>query len=271
MLLLACLLCPAQQPETPTFRTGTTLPAASPADPVIEKARQIALSFVETLPKYVARQETKRMYQAGGRSVWRMQDQISAELYYDNGKDHIRDVTLNCKQVDASVVQQSGAWSTGQFGDLLRDLFDRETRAAFRARSSTKVDGRDALVYSFSVRKETSTWQVSVGGMSYAPAYDGKIWLDHETARTLRFEMQVRGLPRDFPLERAESSTEFKLAPIGGRDYLLPAASTALGCTRGRSMRPGRGPVAAGSKFCAQNVIEFHDYKQFDAESNITF
>jgi hypothetical protein len=180
-------------------------------------------------------------------------------------------VTVNGKQADASVVQQSGSWSTGQFGDLLKALFERQTQAAFRARGSAKVDGRDTLVYSFSVQKETSTWQVSVGGTSYVPAYEGRAWLDRETARTLRFEMRARGLPRDFPLERAESSTEYKLVSIGGRDYLLPAASTALGCTRGRPMSPGRGPVAAASKFCAQNVMEFHDYKQFDADSNITF
>jgi hypothetical protein len=85
--------------------------------------------------------------------------------------------------------------------------------------------------------------------------------------------MRARDLPRDFPLDQAESSTEYGFVRIGSGEYLVPTGSVALVCSRtGPAEVSGRMRGAMGpARYCARNVIEFRGYKQFGAESNISF
>jgi hypothetical protein len=223
----------------------------------VEKARETSESFVETLPNYMVKQITTRYISTTTKPNWMPQDNISTDLVYENGKESYRNVLLNGKPAKGKV-QETGSWSTGEFGTILKDVFSRSTAADFRSRGSATVSNRNARVYDFTVEQPNSHWHVFVPGQSYRPAYKGKIWIDRETARVLRVEMQTRNMPREFPLDTVESATDYEFVRLGEGTFLLPVHSETLNCVRGTTQ-------------CSRNVIEFRNYKKFGAESNITF
>ncbi|MEO8026392.1 MAG: hypothetical protein ABI823_07960 [Bryobacteraceae bacterium] len=226
-------------------------------DPFIEQARGMATSFVETLPNYVVKQHTTRYYSTGSKANWIPQDNIQTDVVYENGKEHYRNVMLNGKPSKGKV-EETGAWSTGEFATILQDLFSPATNADFRPRGTETMVHRAARVYGFLVEQPNSHWQVLTEGQSFRPAYRGTVWIDKETARVLRIEMQTRNMPKDFPLDTVESATDYDFVRISSGSFLLPVHSESLSCVR-------------GSNQCSRNVIDFRNYRKFGAESDITF
>lgn len=269
----AILDMPLAEIPAPRAAGQPTAPYVPPpdADPFIERARETALSFLNTLPNYVVRENTTRE-QMGPGGQWKIKDRISAEIVYENGRESTRDITLNGEPATPRKIEETGTWSTGQFAGTLKALFDPASKARFRARGAGKVGGHAARVYSYVIERVNSGWVLSSQGRSYVTAYHGTVWLDAETARTLRFEMKSNDVPGDFPLARAESSTEFGMVHIGSGGYLLPENSVAMACNRVKTAPAGprRMPIAVGES-CARNVIQFSQYKQFGVESNISF
>src|SRR5438445_7759880 len=101
-------------------------------DPIIETARQAAESFAQELPNYFCRQVTTRYLSASRAMSWRRQDEISAEVVYENGKESYRNVILGGKPAKNGMQELSGAWSTGEFGSQLWELFVPSTATTFR-------------------------------------------------------------------------------------------------------------------------------------------
>ena len=76
--------------------------------------------------------------------------------------------------------------------------------------------------------------------------------------RVLRFEQRTLGMPLDFPLSKAESVLEYAFVKIDQKTYLLPAKGVNVGCF-------------SGSGTCKRNVIEFRNYRKFEADSKVRF
>jgi hypothetical protein len=108
------------------------------------------------------------------------------------------------------------------------------------------------------VEQPNSHWHVETGNQSYLPGYSGTVWIDKETSRVLRIEMQAEAMPRTFPLDQVESAVDYDFVMIGDAKFLLPTHSEALSCSR-------------GTRECSRNVIDFRNYRKFTAESSITF
>ena len=245
--------------------TGPTLqrdaPKADPeseVDSFIEKAREVAYTFVDTLPNYTVKQLTTRYVSGQRKNDWQPVDNISIDLVYENGKEQYRNVLLNGKPSKGKA-EETGAWSTGEFATVLKDVFSTSTNADFKQlRSSDKISNRDARVYNFYVKQPNSHWHIVAPGESYKPAYRGTIWIDKETHRTMRLEMQSRNVPDAFPIDKVESATDYEFVRLGSGTFLLPVHSESLSCMRGTNQ-------------CSRNVIEFRNYKKYGSESNITF
>jgi len=112
--------------------------------------------------------------------------------------------------------------------------------------------------YNFDVARVNSRWMVEVAGDTVQPAYSGSVWIDAQTARVLRIEMQARDLPPRFPANLVESNTDYEDVQIGSEKYLLPSHCDTLTCDR-------------GSNSCARNVIYFVDYHKYSSDSTILF
>ena len=241
-----------------TFSPPGPLPAATGEAAIIDKARQAVADFTKTLPNFVCREVISRFESVTSPPVWQPVDVITAALVYDNGKESYRGITINGKSINKGMEQLQGAWSTGEFGSVLMQLFAPVTAADFRFLNDSPLGGKHAKEFSFAVARENSQWRVEAAGQVTQPGYGGSVWIDPQTARVLRVEMQAHDLSLRFPAGRVESSTDYEYVQIGSEKYLLPSHCETLTCEQGSSR-------------CARNVIYFVDYHKYTSESSIQF
>jgi len=250
----------APRAEARPVRQAPAAAAQGHVDPVIESARESAFNFTETLPNYQVKQFTTR-YETGAaqgdRTQWRANDVVTADVLYEDGKESYKNLQINGKPAKDKI-EKSGSWSTGEFATVLRDILSPSSDADFFNKRSATVSNRPAWRYDYTVEQPNSHWQVVASAETYFPAYKGSIWIDKENSRVLRIEMSSHDIPKDFPLDKVESATEYEYVLISDKKFLLPTHSEALSCVR-------------GSGICTKNVIEFRNYRKFGAESDIKF
>jgi hypothetical protein len=222
---------------------------------LIDRAREAAFLFSKKLPNFICQEYMSRFSQQGrGQKV--PQDIISAEIIYEDGAESYRNLKINNRPTDKRLQDIDGAWSTGEFASALLDLFHPASKAQFSSGRSSTASGISAQVYDFEVRSENSNWRMQAGGQTAIAAYTGSIWVDPNTARVLRIEMQARNLPSDFPIDAVESAIDYSYVLIEGKSFLLPVHAESLGCQR-------------GSNLCSHNVIDFRNYHQFKSDVKI--
>jgi hypothetical protein len=246
----------------PTILRGdddTPPPPPPVGDPLIRKAAEAAMDFTESLPDYVCQELMARYQSMATPANWQALDIVGAAVVYQQGKEDYRDVTINGKAIKKNIEQLDGAWSTGEFGTILIDLFSPATAADFHYSRDSRSGGVSSKVYDFSVVRERSHWQITMAAQTFDPPYKGSVWIDPATARVLRIEMQAYGFPDAFPTDHVESATDYQYTRLGdAKQYLLPVHAENLSCQR-------------GSNYCSRNVIDFRNYHKYTGESTITF
>ena len=240
--------------------TRDDAPASADAgarDEFIEKARDMAFNFSETLPAYSVKQFTTRFQSDNPRVNWQPIDNISTEVVYENGKENYKNILVNGKPPKGKI-EDSGSWSTGEFATVLRDIFSPSSAADFRPSGAATIVNRATRVYKFVVEQENSHWKIAGPGQFYFPSYKGTMWIDKETNRVIRIETQTRNMPKDFSFDMVESTLDYDFIRLGSNSYLLPVHSENLICVRHTST-------------CSRNVIDFRNYRKFGAESTLIF
>lgn len=243
----------------PTARRVVTRPAPlDPRDALVMQARDEAANFLEGLPNYVCNENTTRYVSEGHVTDWHAIDVVTLELVYVGGKEDYRNIQINGKPVKGRV-EDTGAWSTGEFGTILLDLFSPATAAKFKFVREASLSGFNTSLYDFSVEREHSHWHVQFAAQSIFPSYKGSIWVDKKTARVVRIEMQATNIPAEFPEDAVETAVDYGYISLGTPDkFFLPTHAEILSCER-------------GANACGRNVIEFRNYHKFTGESTIIF
>jgi hypothetical protein len=228
-------------------------------DPLIRKAREAVGTYMSSLPNYFCQQLTTRYQSEHPKQGWQALDVVSADVAYENGHESYKNIKVGGKASDKSMDEVGGTWSTGEFSSILEDLFAPETAAVFRRSGQDSLHARTTSVFKFDVQREHSHWRIIAAGQLYYPAYRGSIWIDRETARVMRIEMESRNMPLLFPFAKVESATDYDFIRLSTpQTYLLPVDAEVLSCEQ-------------GSDRCVRNRIEFRNYRKFGAESDITF
>ena len=251
-------LPPAPLPRTERPEDQAPLPPRQ-EDALIQRAAEAALQFTETLPNYVCQEMMNRSQSESQPANWRPLDVVSMEVVYENGKENYRNLALNGKPTSKPLSELGGAYSTGEFGTVLIDLFSPATAAEFHPRGESRISGVLAKLYDYSVKRENSHWDLHFGSQTYSPAFSGSVWIDPANARVLRIEMEARNLPKDFPSDHVESATEYQYVRLGDtKQYLLPVHAETLSCQR-------------GTPYCSRNAIDFRNYHKYAGESTVEF
>lgn len=261
---------PSQAPSAGIGQSAGSANSAGPAaaapdfvpvqeDPIIVKAKEAAAAFVGVLPNFFCRQLTTRYESDRPKDGWQAIDTISADLAYEDGHESYTNIKVGNKEQKGSMEDVGGSWSTGEFASLLDDLFDPYTAATFRKSGQDTISGRSATTFKFDVTREHSHWRVIMAAQLYYPAFRGTVWIDRETSRVLRLEIESRNMPLLFPLAKVEEAVDYDFVRLAApQPFLLPTVSEVLSCQQ-------------GSSHCSRNRIEFRNYRKFGAESGITF
>lgn len=229
--------------------------AASPAVQLVRRAREAAAEFTDKLPNFVCDEHVFRYRSFSRVPDWQMQDRVTVEVVYNNGAEDYRNVKLNGKPLKKGSPEDSGTWSSGEFGSTLIDVLGSAREESFKYRGESFLAGADAKIYDYQVVKENAHWTIRFG-KPVRPPYTGSVYIDPKSARVLRIEMQTKQLPSDYELDTVEGTVDYDWVLISGRKFLLPTRSENLACFK-------------GTYNCVRNVIEFRNYRKFDAESSV--
>jgi len=250
-------------PETPPAQEAPApapMPPPSPEEQrrVIEQARDYALSYTKNLPNFICTQVTRRYFDPSGLEFWKQHDVLTARLSFFEQKEDYKLVMVNNRAITTEVPYLSvgGAISTGEFGTMMKELFEPETQADFRWERWGKLRGRIAHVFSYRVAQERSKWHVSYENSNeIVPGYHGLVYVDRDTNMVLRITL-VADLPPTYQLQEVSDTLDYDLAPIGTQEYMLPLKAVVR-------TRQGR--------LLARNDVEFRMYRRFTAEAEIKF
>lgn len=226
------------------------------SDDMIERAREAANAYDETLPDFICSQQTLRSTSNQRVPNWKARDRVEVDLFYIGRKEEYKNIRINGKLQKDDAPEKSGQWSTGDFGSILVDLMGPATNAKFTKRGHDVIAGIDSAVYDYTVEKPNSHWEVRYGP-PIRPAYKGAIWVDLQSGRIMRIELKARDLEPEYPLDVVELIVQYGYIKIAGQEYLLPTESENLTCLR-------------GSYECSRNQIQYRNYRKFGAESTIT-
>jgi hypothetical protein len=239
------------------------VPAEIPAPPpqdwkeVIQQATEHALNYSRQLPDFICTQVTRRYYDPSGLEFWQREDVLTARLSYFEQKEDYKLMLVNGRYTDMPYQMVGGAISSGEFGTMMREIFDKQTGATFNWERWATLRGRRMHVFSYTVSQPASKWTVSYENRDrITPGYHGLIYVDNENKSVARITLEADGIPASFPIQQVASTLDYDSATIGDRDYLLPLRAV-------MRMREGRELF--------KNEVEFRLYRKFSAEASISF
>jgi hypothetical protein len=246
--------------------TDTVLKAAPPPMPppssavqakVIEEAREIALSYAKRLPDFICLQMTYRYVDPSGLEYFQLVDKVAARLSYFEQKEKYQLISVNGGLANTDFEKLGGATSRGEFGTMLKQIFEPATQAEFQWERWAKLRGKICHVYSYRVTQARSQWGISwQKQLEIMPAYRGLVYVDRDVPMVVKVTMEAENMPASFPIQEARSTLDYDFIDIAGNQFLLPLKAE-------MRMREG--------KILIRNSTEFRNYRKFGAEATITF
>ena len=249
--------------------TESTLPSATEGDDLLNRARNVTLAAAGAMPDFIVKQLIRRSVAYGTTTNWIPQDTLSIAVgYRANQGEEYKLLSVNGVPSGDEVRESKdyskyvkGATSSGvEYISALADIFKPESQSEFRMVDTDVIQGRRTIVYEYVVRKEHSQLTLTVGdtGASTVAGSQGRMWIDRELDRVLRFEQIATEIPTGFPITAASSLIDYGWVNINDHNYLLPSHSEILMTT----VQP---------KFALQsrNDVRFRSYQKFGAELKV--
>jgi len=252
----------AALPVAPVKMQTTVAPPPAPSleeqGRLISEIREHALSYSQNLPNYICLQQTKRHVDPTGTKSWQLADRVLERLTYYEQKENYKVVTINDKIVTNDMPHEKlpGAKSSGEFGSILRQIFEPDTQTEFQWEKWTRIGSRVMYVFSYRVRQprygilhEDSKREIHVG-------YHGLIYADRQTKDVMRITLECDDIPPDFPIHEVSLRLDYDFTDISGQEFLLPYHSEL-------HSREG--------KFLVWNETDFRGYNKYGADTKISF
>jgi len=248
---------PPAQPAKPAAVAGPPPPGQEVQTQLLLHVREYARNYTKRLPDFICTQVTRRYVDPTGLEFWQREDVVTTKLTYFEQKEDYKVVLVNSRPVDIPYDRLGGATSAGEFGSMLKEIFEDETQAQFAWSRWATLRGRRNHVIEYSVAQPRSKWRISYQRtLDITPAYHGLIYVDRDTGMVTRVTLEAVNIPPSFPIQEARTVLDYDFVKIGDAEFLLPMKSE-------MRMREGR--------LLVKNEVEFRMYRKFGAEAVITF
>lgn len=200
--------------------------SAEPAD-LLERIRERMKSNLDQLPDYTCAQRIQRMRRANAHQPWQKYDALRVDVAYVGGEELHGWTGSKLGEKELRELAGTGAVGTGSFGMHARNVFlGKATRFSYVGESPL-MDGRQAIRYDFEVPREGSVYKVRARPLEAIVAFRGAFWVHPDTLDLLKLMIEVDEAP-GLPIASVSDVMEYRRAPIGSADFLLPKASELL-------------------------------------------
>jgi hypothetical protein len=254
---------------------STNLPVAAPPPPkavyvpapppgsveqakIIDEAREYVMNYTKNLPNFICVQVTRRSFDPKGKDNWYHADTITTRLTYDGQKEDYQVILHNDQPVtNKSMEAFGGTTSAGEFGTMMKEIFEPESHARFSWDHWGTLRGRPTYVFAYNIEQQFSRYHMIVEtNLDIVPAYRGLIYIDQDTKMVTKLTLDPYNLPETFPVRESHQSLDYDFEEIADGKYLLPLKSVL---------------VASRSRESTKNETEFRLYRKFETGSTIKF
>jgi hypothetical protein len=240
---------------------------------ILESARRVALSYARNLPNFVCMERVRRLADWKKQGDWVPLDNLTLQLTYQGLKENYQLIGKDGKPSRKKLDALAGAFSQGEFGSVLRLIFEAESRAEFQWERWDLSGIRGLAVFSYRVRAANSRYALVALTRSEVVGFHGEIAIEPQSGRTMRWTVAAEP-PADFPIMESVTTLEYGLRDIGGAEYLLPVRAEVISAERSPAPEvlrrmPAWKREAVGLHY--RNIIEFRDYRKFEADARIVF
>jgi hypothetical protein len=256
----------APKPAAPVY-VQPPAPSDDAQQKMLAEVRDYALNYAKTLPDFICIQRTNRSvdlhFKPGGPGSWTPSDKIVEKLSYFDQQEKYEPISVNeTAMIGKSWQNLGGSISRGEFGSLLRDVFERDTDAIFVWDRWTTMEKKLTYVYRYTVLQPHSRYSVDYEKKDRTvPGYHGLVFVQKnpspEASPWVIVRMTIEpDMPEGFPVQEIHQQIDYRFTDINGRQYLLPSSSQVTS--------------RAGS-YGSQNVISFLRYQKYSADTTIKF
>jgi hypothetical protein len=247
--------------------TASARPPEAEGNALLEKTREATLAAAAAMPDFIVKQLIKRSVAYGTTNNWLAQDNLTIAVgYRANQGEQYKLLAINGIPSGPDVKEShnyskyvGGASSTGvEYISALADVFKPESSTEFKLADTDQIRGRRTLVYEYEIKLPFSQLTLSSGDASANAGSRGRLWIDREDNRVLRFEQIATEIPRDFPITAASTIIDYDWVIIGENKYLLPTNSQVLLTN-----------VNSRMTLQSRNEIRFRGYQKFGAELKV--
>ena len=251
----------------PVAKLPPTPPKPIPAPPyeeqykVLGEMRSYALNYSKSLPDFLCLQVTRRYmdrhFVPGQEGSWSPVDRVAAKLTYFGQEEKYEllssnDNSLICKSYESL----GGALSTGEFGSVLRQIFDPQSAAEFHWERWGTLRGHLSHVYTYRIDKAHSQETIDYNHQQQiTPGYHGLIFARKGSNVILRVTVEP-DIPESFPIQEVHETIDYDNTEISGQRFMLPVSAEVI-------MRSDR--------IANRNEIEFRAYRKYSADTSIKF
>ncbi|HMF77809.1 MAG TPA: hypothetical protein VK604_19285 [Bryobacteraceae bacterium] len=259
---------PAPAIGSPTVMLSAKAPPIPPPDSVtqrkiLDQMKEYALNYTQNLPNFVCVQVIRKAVDPNAGDSYRSLGTVLAKVSYNEGQEHYNVYSVNGKLTDSTMdkVRGGGAMSTGEFGSLMREIFEAKSDAEFAWDHWGTLRGRRMAVFNYSIDSGHSSFSISYGAgegdeQRIITAYNGLIYADPATGEITRIKFVAVNIPKTFPVRATTEILDYDLVEISGQNYVVPKMAQLL--------------MLAGRE-SAKNEIEFRNYRKYGTDSSITY
>ena len=248
--------------------SGSTLPSLNDANELLERARVATLAAAEAMPDFIVKQLIRRTIAYGNTNNWQPQDNLAiAVSYRANVGEEYKILSVNGLPLGQDVKESKdyskyvgGASSSGvEYISALADLFRPSSQTTFKAVDTDLLQEHRTIVFEYQVERPNSTLTLTADRTRTTEVGSrGRLWIDRESNRVLRFEQIASEIPADFPITAASSLIDYDWVTIGEHKFVLPVHSQVLITT-----------VNRGQSLQSRNEIRFRSYQKYGAELKV--
>jgi len=255
---------PAPKPEGPKL---PPVPDAAEQAAIIREVREYALNYTKGLPNFLCTQVMRRKAAAEPGSRYAMRgatepsfqtlDTLTLRLSYFEQKEEPKLIMINNSPTTVDYAKLGGATSTGEFGSLMREIFEPGTLTQFQWDHWGTLRNKLVMVFKYNVEQSRSQWALDYERRDHIfPAYSGLIYLDKDLHVVMRVTLNADNIPPTFPIRSARTILDYDYQDISGHEYLLPYKSQT---------------DMLADNVLTRNETEFRLYRRYSAESEIKY
>jgi lipoprotein signal peptidase len=248
--------------------TASARPPDAEAQELLDRTRAATLAAAASMPDFIVKQLIKRSYAFGTTSNWIPQDNLTIAVgFRANAGEEYKVLAVNGMPLGQEATQKRdyskdvapGATSSGvEYISAVADVFKPESKTVFNFADTDIVLGRRTLVFEYQIEQPLSNLNLRADAATVTVGSRGRVWIDRETNRVLRFEQVATDIPSGFPITAASTLIDYDWVTIGENKFLLPTHSEVL-LTR----------VDSRMSRQSRNEIRFRGYQKFGAELKV--